>query len=61
MNGIYLGGGFLSSLVAAAFRHNGIVKAASEALWKLIKLIVAVNFNGFLGGVHHHMAFMAPM
>ena len=37
------------------------MEAASEAFWQLIKLIIAVNFNGFLGGVHHHMAFVAPM
>ena len=56
-----LAGRFLSGLAAAAFRHNGIVEASPEALWKLIKLIIAVNFDGFLGGIHHHMAFLAPM
>lgn len=57
----YLGGGFLSRLAAAALRHNGIVEAGSEALWELIKLVIAVNFNGFLGGIHYHVAFFAPM
>ena len=56
-----LSGGFLSGLAAAAFRHNGIMEAGSEALWKLIKLVIAVNLDGFLGGIHHHMAFFAPM
>jgi hypothetical protein len=56
-----LSGGFLSGLVATAFRHNGIMETASEAFWKLVKLVVAVNFNGFFGGVHDHMAFVAPM
>jgi len=56
-----LGGRFLSGLAAAAFRHNGIVEAASETFWKLIKLVIAVNFDGFLGSIHHHVAFLAPM
>ena len=60
-NGIFLAGRFLSGLAAPAFRHNGIMEAASEALWKLIKLVVAVNFDGFLGGIHYHVAFFAPM
>jgi hypothetical protein len=37
------------------------MKAASEALWKLIKLIVAVNLDGFLGRIHYNVAFVAPM
>ena len=57
----FLGGGFLAGFAAAAFGHNGVVEAASEAFRKLVKLIIAVNFNGFLGGIHHHMAFLAPM
>ena len=56
-----LGGGFLSGLAAAAFRHNGIVQAGPEAFWKLIKLIIAVNLDGFLGRIHDHVAFFAPM
>jgi hypothetical protein len=58
---ISLGGGFLAGLGAAAFRHNGIVQAASEAFWKLIKLIVPVNLDGFLGRIHDHVAFFAPV
>jgi hypothetical protein len=61
IKGICLSGGFFPGLVATAFCHNGIMEAASETFWKLIKLIIAVNFNGFLGGVHDHMAFVAPM
>ena len=56
-----LSGGFLSGLAAAAFRHNGVVEAGSEALWKLIKLVIAVNLDGFLGRIHDHVAFFAPM
>jgi hypothetical protein len=56
-----LSSGFLSGPTAAALGHNGIMEAASEALWKLIKLIIAVNLDGFLGCIHHHVAFFAPM
>ena len=61
INGMFLGGGFLAGLAAAAFRHNGIVEAASEAFWKLVKLVIAVNLDGFLCGIHDHVAFVAPM
>lgn len=37
------------------------MEAVAEVLWKLVNLVIAVNFDGFLGGIHHHMAFMAPM
>ncbi|HLK51920.1 MAG TPA: hypothetical protein VKU42_00610 [Candidatus Angelobacter sp.] len=56
-----LSGGFLPGLAAPAFRHNGVVEAGSEALWKLIKLVIAVNLDGFLGRIHDHVAFFAPM
>jgi hypothetical protein len=56
-----LSGGFLSRLAATAFRHNGIVEAGSEALRKLVKLIIAVNLDGFFGRIHDHVAFFAPM
>jgi len=59
--GNILGDGFLFRFALAAFRHNGIVETVSEAFWKLVKLIIAVNFDGFLGGVHHDVAFVAPM
>jgi hypothetical protein len=58
---IILGGGLFPRLAMAAFRHNGVMKAASEAFRKLIKLIIAVDFDGFLGGVHHDVALVAPM
>jgi hypothetical protein len=58
---VFLSSGFLSGLAAPAFRHNGIVEAVSEALWQLIKLVIAVNFDGFLGRIHYHVAFVAPM
>jgi hypothetical protein len=37
------------------------MEAGPEGVRKLINLIVAVDFNGFLGGVQDHMAFVAPM
>jgi hypothetical protein len=37
------------------------MEAASEAFGKFVKLIIPINFNGFLGGIHDHVAFMAPM
>jgi len=55
------GGRFLAGVAIAAFRHNGLVEAASEAFGELVKFVIAVNFDGFLGGIHHHMAFVAPM
>lgn len=61
MNGISLGGGFLSGLTIATFRHNGFVEAASETFWELVNLIVTVNLDGFLGRIHHHVAFVTPM
>jgi hypothetical protein len=56
-----LGGSFLSGLTRAALRHNGIVEAVSEAFWQDVQFIIAINFDGFLGGIHHHVAFVAPM
>jgi hypothetical protein len=37
------------------------VEAISETFWELIKFIIAVNFDGLLGGVHDYVAFVAPM
>jgi hypothetical protein len=37
------------------------VEAGSEAFWELIKLIIAVNLDGFLGRIHDHVTFFAPM
>ena len=45
----------------AALGHNGIVEPASEAFWKLIKFVIAVNLDSFLGRIHHDVAFVAPM
>jgi hypothetical protein len=44
-----------------ALGHNGLMEAASKVFRELINLVIAINFDGFLGGVHYHMAFVAPM
>ena len=56
-----LAGRFFPGLAATAFRHNRIVEAASEAFRELVKFIIAVNLDGFLGRIHDHVAFFAPM
>jgi hypothetical protein len=37
------------------------VESISEVFWEFINLVIAVDLNGFLGCVHDHMAFVAPM
>jgi hypothetical protein len=37
------------------------MEAVSEVFWQLVELIIAIDLNSFLGGIHHHMAFVAPM
>jgi hypothetical protein len=37
------------------------VEAVSEAFGKLVNLVITVNLDGFLRGVHDHVAFVAPM
>jgi hypothetical protein len=61
MKGIQLGGCFFPGLASAAFRHYCVVEAVSKAFREHIKLIIAVNLDGFLGGIHHYVAFVAPM
>jgi len=59
--GYILGGRFLPGLAVAALGQNCIMEAGSEAFWELVKFVIAVNFNGFLSGIHNHVAFFAPM
>jgi hypothetical protein len=56
-----LSNGFFVRSALAALGHDGLVKAVSEVFWKLINLVIPVNFDGFLGCIHHHMALVAPM
>jgi hypothetical protein len=37
------------------------MKAGSEAGGKLVNLVVTINFDGLFGGIHDHVAFVAPM
>ncbi len=57
----FLGVRFLTGLMVLALSHNGLMEAASEVFRELINLVITVNFDGFLGGIHDHMAFVAPM
>jgi hypothetical protein len=45
----------------AALGHNGLMEAGSEVFWQLVNLVIAVNLDSLFGGVHHDMAFVAPM
>ena len=54
-------GGFFSGFAIAALIHDGLVEAVSKVFWQLVKLVIAVNLDGFLGGIHHYVAFVAPM
>jgi hypothetical protein len=38
-----------------------LVEAVSEIVGKLVKLIITVDFDGLFGGIHDHVAFVAPM
>ena len=58
---IGLGGRLFTGSAIAAFGHNSLVEAGSEVFRKLVKLVIAVDFNGFLGGIHDHVAVVAPM
>lgn len=53
--------GLFPRAAVAAFCHDGLMKAGSKVVWKLVNLVVTVNFNGLLGGIHDHVAFVAPM
>ena len=52
-----LGTGFLAAL---ALGNDGGFKSGSKVIGKGIKLGIAVNFDGFLGGVAYHVAVVAP-
>src|SRR5215467_7654429 len=44
-----------------AFAHDGLVEFVAEGFWKLIDLIIAVDLDGLLRGIHDHFAVMAPV
>ena len=44
-----------------AFCHDGLVEFVSEGLGKFVNLVVAVDLDSLLGGIHDHVAVMAPL
>jgi hypothetical protein len=44
-----------------ALGHNGLMEAVAKVFRELIHLVIAVNLDGFLGRIHYHVAFVAPM
>jgi hypothetical protein len=52
---------FLLGPALAALGHNGLVEPVAEVFWELVNLVIAVDFDGFLGRIHHYMALVAPM
>src|SRR5579864_779140 len=48
-------------LAATALGHDGLMEAAAEGFGELVNLVVAVDFDGLFGGIHDHVAFVAPM
>lgn len=45
----------------SALAHDSVVKAGPEGVWKLVNLIISIDFNGFLGSIEDHVALVAPM
>ena len=60
MKSLILSVGF-ALFAGLALGHNGLVETISKILGEFVDLIISVDLNGFLGGIHHHMALMAPM
>jgi hypothetical protein len=56
--GLYAFGAAL--LVLLALGHDGGAEAAAEVVGQFVKLRVAVDFDGFLGGIANHIAVVAP-
>jgi hypothetical protein len=60
MKSLILSVGF-ALFAGLALGHNGLVETISKILGEFVDLIISVDLNGFLGGIHHDMAFVAPM
>ncbi len=43
-----------------AFRHNRGAKTRAQIVRKFVKLGVAINLNGLLGGIAYYVAVVAP-
>jgi hypothetical protein len=48
-------------LAAPALVHDGLVEAVAEGFGEFVNLVIAVDLDGFLGGVHDHVASVAPV
>jgi hypothetical protein len=48
-------------LATFALCHDGLVEATTEGFWKLENLVITIDLDGLLGGIHDHMAFVTPM
>jgi len=46
--------------VLLALGHDGRTEAGAKIVGQFVELRVAVNLNGFLGGVADHVAIVAP-
>jgi len=53
--------GFFTLAAIAAFCHDGLVEAGPKVVRELVNLVIPVDLNGLFGGIHDHVAFMAPM
>jgi hypothetical protein len=49
-----------SLLFGLAFGDDGGSEAIAKVVWKLVELRVAVDFDGFLGGIADNVAVVAP-
>src|SRR6266545_3158774 len=47
-------------LVLLALAHDGGTKSAAEVVGQFVEFGIAINLDGLLGGVAHHVAVMAP-
>ena len=46
---------------AFALGHDSLVEATTEGFRKFENLVITVDLDGLLGGIHDHVAFVAPM
>src|SRR5271167_2905962 len=49
------------TLVALALRQDGRTQAAAQIVREFVEVGIAVNLDGHLGGIAHHVAVVAPL
>src|SRR5208283_2432789 len=49
------------TLVALALRQDGRTQAAAQIVREFVEVRIAVNLDGHLGGIAHHVAVVAPL